>query len=101
MRDWVVTPLAPVVVAGAEIDPLGETDVIGDGDGGKVIDAEVFAEPAVVTNGEAPGKLNPHPRFNGDPPADVGTKAAQGPGFKGADGEPGAGHQGGTDKVPE
>jgi hypothetical protein len=51
--------LAPVVVAGAEIDPLGEADVIGDGDGGKVVDPEVFAEPAVVTNGESPGKFNP------------------------------------------
>ncbi len=51
--------LAPVVVAGAEVDALGEADIIFDGDGGEVVDPEVFAEPAVVADGESPGEFHP------------------------------------------
>ena len=68
--------LAPVVVAGAQVNPLGEADIIFDGDGGEVVDPEVFAEPAMVANGESPGKFNPYPWLDIDALADLGAKAA-------------------------
>jgi hypothetical protein len=92
---------APVVVAGAKVNALGKANVIFENDGGKVINPEVFAEPAVVTDRQAPGEFDAHAGFDTAAVAEGGTKAAQQPDFKGREGEEVAREEGGTEEVPE
>jgi hypothetical protein len=63
-----------IVVAGTEIGTLGQADVGADGDRTQVVDPDVFAEPAMVGNGETPGKFDPQPRFDPAAPAEARSK---------------------------
>jgi hypothetical protein len=51
--------LAPVVVAGAEVNSLGEANVVFDDNGGKIVDPKIFPQPAMVPNSQPPGKFHP------------------------------------------
>ncbi len=46
------------MVAGAEVDVLGDAAVVADGDGSEVVDPGVFADPGVVADGESPGEFD-------------------------------------------
>ena len=93
--------LTPVVVASAEVNALRQTNVVFDDDGGKVVDPEVFAEPAVVADGKPPGEFDFDAGFDADALAEGGTEAAQEPDFEAREGKEIAGEEWGTERVPE
>jgi hypothetical protein len=76
----------PVVVAGAEVEALGEADVVFNHNRGEVVDPEGFAEPAVVADGESPGEFDFDAGFDADALAEGGAEAAQEPDFEAREG---------------
>ncbi len=89
------------MVSGAEIYILGNTNMVTEGDGGKVIKPGIFTKPAVVTNGESPGEFDPNAGFNPYTPADCGAKAAQYPHLKARQRNQASSHQKVTQEKPQ
>lgn len=66
--------VAPVVVAGAEVGPLGDADVGSYSDGGDVVEPGLFTEPGVIAKGEPPGEFNFDAGLNADALPDASAK---------------------------
>ena len=69
--------IAPIVIPGAQIDPLRETHVVAEAYGGEIVDPAVFSDPAIVAYNEAPWILHIDPRLDDDACADLRTKEPQ------------------------
>lgn len=93
--------IGPVVVAGAEIGSLGNTDIGADGDGNEIVDPGTLAEPDMIANGELPRILDVDAGFDDEAVADGGAEAAEDAGFEAVGDEEGVEEGEGFDDEPE
>jgi len=66
------------VVAGAEVDPLGDAAVAADADRREGVEPGPLSDPAVVTDFEFPGVLDVDRRLEHHALSDLGAEEAEG-----------------------
>lgn len=89
------------MVAGAEVDALGEADAIAEGDGGEVVEPGVFRQPAGLAHLQAPGEFHAQTGLDPAASADAGPEGSQQQHAPGGAGQPAGAEQGGTGAEPE
>ena len=51
------------MVASAEVGTLGQADPIAQGNAGKIVNPDIFTQPAVIAAAQPPRKLDPQSRL--------------------------------------
>ena len=93
--------VGPVVVAGAEVDALGDAAVAADADRREGVEPGTLSDPAMVTDFQVPGILDVDRRFEHHTLANFGAEEAEGEGFKARGGVEGVLEEEGIGEVPE
>lgn len=66
--------VGPVMVSGAQIRALRQTNVVADGDLSPVVDPAVFADPTILADAKSPGITHLHLRADPHRAADLGAE---------------------------
>ena len=66
-----------VVIARAGVHALGQADMLADADFGRVVDPDVFTEPAVIADEEPPRELHTEPWLDSAADTDMGPEQAK------------------------
>jgi len=56
--DQIETRAVPVMIAGAEIDPLGDAAVVPNPYPFQIVNPEIFAQPGMIPHGQLPRELH-------------------------------------------
>jgi hypothetical protein len=70
---------APVMIARAQVNPLGQAAMIANLNLSQIVYPDVLTDPRVIANSQAPRELDTDAGLNGHLPADPGAKSPQQP----------------------